>query len=281
MFSELDLILRYPFKSKNPVLVDVGAHHGFFSRPFAERRWSIFAFEPEDSNFRAFRENLKEFDNVRVFKEAVSDVGGEKVPFYTSDKYYGIHSLKSFDKTHRYAYDVSTTRLDDKLEGLGISRVDLLKIDIEGADFLALKGFDFNKYAPELVMAEFMDSRSVPYFGYGYKDMIDYMRSRGYKTYVSQWDKIKEYGRKNVASEPHKWLGCVPYLELEREPFWGNLIFVRKEDSRKFDETFRQYLKHLTKPALARALRKYVVFWTKKLLPPQFFKFLKQLFTSK
>ncbi len=277
MFSELGLILRYPFGGKNLTLVDVGAHRGYSSKPFAEKGWRVVAFEPEETNFKAFQENLKGFDKVLVFQEAVSDVNGEKVPFFTSDKYYGIHSLKSFDQSHQYAYDVLTARLDKKLADLDLPNVDFLKIDIEGADFLALKSFDFNRYSPELVMVEFMDSRSVPYFGYSLKDMVDYMKNKGYEAYVSQWDKIKEYGRENIETEPHKWLGCVLYPELMSKSFWGNLIFVKKSNLRKFDATLRDYLKNLRESSR----RRFLSTAAKKLLPSGVKKIVKKLISHK
>ena len=35
--------------------------------------------------------------------------------------------------------------------------IDLLSIDIEGSEFLALKEFDFNKYSPKVIVVEYLD----------------------------------------------------------------------------------------------------------------------------
>ena len=185
-FSELDLFAKFDFESVAPVLVDVGAHHGTFSYAFAQKGWQVIAFEPEANNYAAFQRNLAGFEKVTCTKKAVSDTTGEKVPFYVSDEHFGIHALKPFHETHRLAYEVETVRLDDVLRDLHIPQVTLLKIDIEGADFLALKGFDFEQYQPELVILEFMDERSSSNFSYTHHDVATYMDKCGYTTFVSE-----------------------------------------------------------------------------------------------
>ena len=243
-FAEHRLIDLYPFKSQTPVLVDVGAHQGSVSVLFAKKNWKVVAFEPEAKNRGIFLKTLSDFSDIICIPNAVSDVTGEKVPFFVSDQHYGIHTLKPFHKTHQFAYEVETIRLDDALRDLSVSEVTFLKIDIEGADFLALKGFDWEHYAPEVVIVEFMDSRSIPNFGYSYNDIVHYMHDRGYATFVSEWDEIKEYGRPDKQTEPHTWLQCSPY-PLNHQPAWGNLIFVLKGHEAEFQQTLDSYLRDL------------------------------------
>lgn len=247
MFAEVDLILTYPFRSKSPLLFDVGAHHGGFARRFAVLGWRIIAFEPEANNRKAFTRNMKEFPDVSCVAKAVSDISGEKVPFFVSDEHYGIHSLKPFHGTHVQAYDVETIRLDDAAGEFALTEITLLKIDTEGADYLAIRSFDFARYRPELVMAEFMDERSRPFFDYSHHDVVGYMTDRGYVAFVSEWAPIKEYGREGVPGSPHRWLQCVPY-PLDHEPSWGNLIFVPEEDRETFSVTLAEYLSILDTP---------------------------------
>ncbi len=245
-FSELGLLKAYNFKSNQPILVDVGAHHGSVSFAFADKGWQVIAFEPEHNNRQAFKKNLSQFSNVICIDKAVSDVTGEKVPFYTSNKHFGIHSLKPFHRTHKPAYEVETVRLDNALIKLNVSDVTLLKIDIEGADLLALKGFDFTKYQPEIVMVEFMDERSLENFNYSHHDMVSFMENVKYTCFISEWQAFKEYGRDGQESEPHKWIQCAPY-PLEHEPVWGNLIFVPEKDKDKFPVELKNYLQNLTR----------------------------------
>jgi hypothetical protein len=122
-----------------------------------------------------------------------------------------------------------------------------LKVDTEGADFLALKGSDWNKITPELVMVEFMDDRSMKNFNYTHHDMAKFMEDKGYFCFVSEWGPIKEYGIKGQTGEPHEWIQCVPY-PLDHSPSWGNLIFVPRNSKDKFNKTLKTYLNSLIKP---------------------------------
>jgi len=255
-FSEVKLLLRYSFAHNNPLLVDVGGHHGSFSLPFACKGWQVIGFEPEPSNREAFEQNLAKYPNVFCSPRAVSNVSGDNVPFYVSTAHFGIHALKPFHPTHEESCKVETICLNDALIEINAEFVTLLKIDIEGADFLALKGFDIERYHPELVILEFMDDRSQPYYGYTHHDVVQYMQQYGYVAFVSEWAPIKEYGREGVKGEPHSWLQCVPY-PLDHEPAWGNLIFVPEGDRQKFEECLQDYLRSNTfmKRAFSRVLK--------------------------
>ncbi|MGD1859440.1 MAG: FkbM family methyltransferase [Leptolyngbyaceae cyanobacterium] len=259
-FSEHSLILKYPFRESDQyVIVDVGAHHGDVSLPFARKGWKVVAFEPENKNRAVFLENLAKFSTSQVvcIPKAVADISRSTVPFYTSDVHFGIHSLKPFHFTHEFSYEVEAVNLKGTLPNLEIENVTFLKIDIEGADFLALKGFDFNRYHPELIMIEFMDQRSVSNFGYNHHDMVSYMKKFGYIAFVSEWAPITEYGREGVATPPHVWLQCKAY-PLAHEPAWGNLIFVPEADEERFIRTLSKYLRYLRKTQSFTWLKKQI-----------------------
>ena len=246
-FSEQTLISLFPFSpTKTPTLIDVGAHVGSSSIPFLQKGWGIVAFEPEPENRAQLEENLKLYSSVTIIPKAVSNQAGEKVPFYVSKEHWGIHSLKPYHETHKSEFTVETVRLDQTLRELEIDEVTFLKIDIEGADFLALQSFDFDSYQPEIVMCEFADDRSVPNFNYSHHDMANYMQDRGYHVFISEWAEVKEYGRKGKVTPPHQFLQCVEY-PLDHQPAWGNLIFVRSDRVTDFKNTLEEYLTNLKK----------------------------------
>jgi FkbM family methyltransferase len=268
-FSEHELLLRYPYRSAHPTLVDVGAHRGYFSLPFARRGWRVIAFEPEERNRHEFEQRLAGLDVVTCVPLAVSNQVGERVPFYTSSTHHGIHSLQPFHETHQLAYEVETTTLQAALPPLGVNHITLLKIDVEGADLLALQGCDLSVFQPELVMLEFMDSRSQAHFGYSHHDVVTYMRSAGYAAFVSAWTPITQYARDDVPGDLHTWLECGPY-PLPYEPVWGNLIFVPEADSARFSRVLNAYVRNRRLrdrikaisgiPALIRKLQRWTGF---------------------
>ena len=244
-FSEVALLLKlnYPLNRKNTV-VDVGAHTGFFAKPFAKRGWQVIAFEPEPNNYKEFCCNLQSFPDVVCIKKAVFDTSADRVPFYVSSEHWGIHSLKPFHSTHRLEGTVETVRLDEVLAQSQIDHVTILKIDIEGADFMALRSFDFSRFQPEVVICEYMDERSEPNFGFTHHDMAAYMAHLGYVTFVSEYAPIVEYGRKGIATAPHKFLRCERY-PLDSNPAWGNLIFVPQAQAEQFEQTLSAYLNEI------------------------------------
>lgn len=239
-FSEQALLLGYPFCSKNRTLIDVGAHNGNFGWPFARRGWRVIAFEPEKENFKLLKRKYRGLKGIACINKAISNEQGS-VPFYVSTDFHGIHSLRPFHPTHKLLYNVEAVRLDEILNRLKIDSVTLLKIDVEGADYLALQSFDFQKYRPEIVMVEFMDQRSIKQFGYSHHDMVQYMKKMGFYTFVSEWGSFEEYARKGQKISSHRWIKCQTY-PLEDEPHWGNLIFVPEGNIEAFKSRLEIYL---------------------------------------
>lgn len=258
-FSEHALLKQYIEKHPaiTPVLVDVGAHIGTVTTDFVNKNWRVVAFEPEPGNHRRLLEAVGSNERVTVIQKAISDEASGHVDFYVSSEHYGIHSLQPFHSTHTETISVQTTRVDVVLDELNINAVGYLKIDIEGADFLALRSFDFENIKPGVIMVEFMDQRSIPNFGYSYKDMVNYMQQYGYKTWVSRWDEILSYGVDGEASDEHRFLGCEPY-PVDNDPVWGNLIFIPNNDAKLFQSELQIYLATNLRHAKGMARRQLI-----------------------
>jgi FkbM family methyltransferase len=121
------------------VFVDVGANIGGYTVRAAKRAY-VYAFEPEPRNFNLLRLNIKLNklqNNVKSFQVAAGPHLG-KVTLALSN-YHGRHSLLHTIKTTNYpTIDVDMTPLDLILANE--DRIDIIKIDVEGAEPLVLKG---------------------------------------------------------------------------------------------------------------------------------------------
>lgn len=242
-FSEFGLLEQYSFDiaSDMPTVIDVGANRGDFAFPFAKEGWRIVAFEPVPDLVDRLRIRLEEYSGrVSIIQKAVSNTDGEQVTFYVSNQHPGIHALKPFHETHEAQLTVETVRLDSALSNLDIESVELLKIDIEGADFLALQSFDFERFKPEIVMLEMMDKRSQKYFGYTHHDVVAFMRKLNYQAFVSEWSPILQYG----TLETHTQTSFLQFASypLDHEPDWGNLIFVDSQHAHKLMPAYHSSL---------------------------------------
>jgi FkbM family methyltransferase len=235
-FAESDLIFLY-FKNrkKNGVMMDVGVHFGESFIDYAEMGWKIIGFEPDQNNLK----KMLNHPNLILYKNAVSDTDGMDVTLYASNESSGISSLTPFNKGHYAAAMVTTITLTTAMQQQGITEVDFLKIDIEGYDLFALKGFPFGKVMPEIIICEFEDAKTAS-LGYTYKDMGNFLLEKGYKVWLSEWQPLERYGK------GHTWLDVRPYYtELINPGGWGNFIAVNPVVSEQFESTLIQYTKKL------------------------------------
>lgn len=127
-------------------VLDIGANIGVFSLYAAEkvgRSGRIIAIEPEAISFNALRENVATYPNIMPLQLAAWDSKG-KMMLHQSVSYTGStlipsHSITSSPLSGKMM-EVETVRLDTLLPSMGITHVDFVKIDAEGAGNRILEG---------------------------------------------------------------------------------------------------------------------------------------------
>jgi FkbM family methyltransferase len=248
IFDELDLLDSLTTDIPSGLFIDVGAHIGRFSERFARRGWSVVAFEPAPAIAERLQAALEPFASQVVIQAAVSDADVDEVEFHISTEHWGIHSLQPFHESHTETVTVPMVRLDTSLFSMDLDQVVILKIDAEGADFPALKSWNFDQARPLVVVCEFMDSRSEPAFGYGYKDVVEYMAGYGYSAYISEWTPIVEYSREGITSEGPSHIGVFS-ADTVHDPSWGNLVFVPEDHRPWFEKRLVRYLAGVARAA--------------------------------
>lgn len=121
------------------MVVDIGAHVGYYSLLSASMGAKVYAFEPEKQHLNYLTENIKlnKFNNITVLDMAVSDHVSMETLY--ASRYHGAgYTLYSGDKDTS-SVSVKVTSLDDYFKHTDI-KVDLIKIDIEGMEPRALQG---------------------------------------------------------------------------------------------------------------------------------------------
>lgn len=130
---------------------DVGASHGYYTGLFAKLAGPelVHAFEPEEVNFARLRLNLElnGFGSVRASRLAVVDEPREVVLNVFPPELYGWHTLgrPAMEVDGKPVPPIAQetvqgVTLDDYCSAQGIERIDLLKLDVEGAELEALRG---------------------------------------------------------------------------------------------------------------------------------------------
>ncbi|HEV7283173.1 MAG TPA: FkbM family methyltransferase [Pirellulaceae bacterium] len=126
------------------VCIDVGCCLGDELKKMmtAAPQGTFFAFEPLPHLFERLRKRFKQ-SNVRLSNVALSDQEGT-IDFNfveTNPAYSGIRRRR-YDRPHERdrTIQVPTDRLDNVLGAAGSPKVDLIKIDVEGAELLVMRG---------------------------------------------------------------------------------------------------------------------------------------------
>jgi len=119
-------------------IVDLGAHIGASVAFFKSQRPTalIHAFEPDPRNFWKLERNVGHLPGVFLYREAVSDQRGTAVLYASSQSWSS--SLVHLPPDGR-PVTVPTRTLGEICQAAGAGGVDLLKLDIEGAEYSVLR----------------------------------------------------------------------------------------------------------------------------------------------
>lgn len=168
------------------VVVDAGAHIGYFTRLFSRRvgsRGQVFAFEPDEENLRHLRNNVARMSNVEINTDALSSKVGT-ISFYHVEGSTGCHTTIANNAPGTPARQVRATTLDAFVENNSIGKVDLIKMDIEGGEWDALEGMErtLRKDSP-FVVCEYNPS-ALAHSGKSPEKFFDIFAWHGYRIYV-------------------------------------------------------------------------------------------------
>ena len=171
--------------------VDAGANMGLYTL-FAARkigeRGVVLAIEPSTRECQRLLKNVavNSLSNVRVLQNAVSDSHSEVDLLVAEDARSGHNTLGAFayDTSLATRESVHAERLDDIVQREGLSRVDIIKLDIEGAELRALKGAVgiLDRFRP-LLLLELAD-RALRHQDSSSSQIWDFCRQRGYKLFA-------------------------------------------------------------------------------------------------
>lgn len=172
------------------VFVDVGANHGEFTVCAADQvsKGHVFAFEPVPTIRERLERNVvaNGFENVTIHPVGLSDTQQDDVPIYGEDSDYldgtshlGLPTLYGIPGRSSPLGNISLSRLDDLLSKE--QRVDLLKIDVEGAEFCVLKGAEetIKREKPAIIFESSDLTASAA--GYSMNELYFWLEKLGYQ----------------------------------------------------------------------------------------------------
>jgi len=171
---------------KGMVIIDLGANIGWYSLLAAAvlgDHGIIIAYEPEPNNFALLSKSIEinNFRSIRAFQCCVSNIDGYRTLHLASENLGGHSIVRQMGESD---IDVPSITLDTALRKMNIDHVDLLKMDVEGAE-------------PDVII--------------GAREIIPKVSH-----IIMEWDPRVWQGRKDLFD---RYLGIFDVYEIVRSPF--------------------------------------------------------------
>ena len=220
--AEMDFVRK--LLRRDMTAVDVGAHHGLYALLASKRvGWDgrVVAIEPSPRECARLEKHLRlnRCSNVELVACAAGEDPGEAEFYVVDDGYHdGFNSLQppAIDALVQ-SVKVQVRRLDDILSELDISKVDFIKLDVEGAELSVLYGALglLNRKSRPAMLVEVQDIRTAPW-GYAAREILQFLIRMDY-----QWFAIAAKG------------ALLP-INCEQQQYDANLVALPAERAEEF-----------------------------------------------
>lgn len=159
-------------KTSGKLFIDVGANIGYYSVLLSSRYRKIVAIEPEPHNMEKLKRNIQGLSNILLLNYAISDKNGYTKLFLgdtweDSLSLSGRHSISpNHNLTYPYTNERSILVPTRTLESLfsNMNRIDLIKVDVEGAEFQVFSGSEKIMQNIKAWIIELHDLKQKPLF---------------------------------------------------------------------------------------------------------------------
>lgn len=204
------------------VFLDLGANIGYFSLLVAINSPSanIISFEPAKDLFHYMNDNisLNNIKNVSAINAAAGEINEEKDLFISSPDNSGMSSFHQPENYSGKKERVKVLSMDEWFKTSGLSKIDIIKLDIEGSELAALKGMKeiLQKQKPVLIVE--VNPETLSMFNLRPSDIYDYLKQLNFEGFL-----ILENGRFTHLSQP----------EINKTT---NVLFIHREKLKGYEK---------------------------------------------
>jgi FkbM family methyltransferase len=234
LYEPQETLLLKSLLSPGDTFVDVGAHWGYFSFLAAQRVGSggrVLSIEADPRIFETLARNveLNGLSWVKVSHFAVGAGEGEVLLSGYSETQDNWGTSKVVNSAQgEEIFHVPSRALDSFLDEAGIGQVQLVKMDIEGAEVFALEGMTqgmkvrrYQRILLELHPAQIRELGQSP------EQLLQQVSSAGYDAYVIQHS--PEFTRKMAYGHPVEAMDLLKPLSTgDKLDAWPHFLFVAK-----------------------------------------------------
>jgi FkbM family methyltransferase len=199
--------------------IDVGANIGYFTLLAAScvgPTGHVHSFEPNPETFQALQQNitLNHFQQVALNDVAVSNTAGPIQLWVGKEIDSGLVSMRQTTNLLTHTITGQAITLDAYLTDHAVGKIRAMKLDIEGAEWLALQGGrrtleSDNK--PEIIALEAVQSHASA-FGVSIVDLIEFLSARKYRV--------------RLLSNDFEMTGQLAEISSGKPPLGGTLVAI-------------------------------------------------------
>jgi FkbM family methyltransferase len=168
------------------VFIDVGAHVGYFTLLAGARvglSGTVLAIEPNPVAMDQLCRNVSRsgLENVQTAHTACGDSHDLVRLYLHTESNTSMASLSSANATSGVAVDVSCTPLDDLCTERGLARVNLVKIDVEGAELPVLRSMTRLLRDTKPIVVLELEPRLLESFGTTSDEVVSFLAYHDYR----------------------------------------------------------------------------------------------------
>lgn len=167
-------------------VIDIGANIGTVALRAAKicQRGHVYAFEPDPAHIKSLRANhqLNQFSNITIIPKGLGSKPGQALLSKLEQRNAGMNRILPAEQAAQYdSTHINVATLDDEMSSINPTRIDLIKIDVEGYEFHVLMGAQktIARYRPILVI-EVIDT-NLRIHQLSSTDVIDLLQNWGYE----------------------------------------------------------------------------------------------------
>lgn len=181
----------------NDVFIDIGANIGYFSILSATISPSVrvISFEPVKDLFKKMKENfsINDCKNIEAINAAAGEINERRELFISNADNLGMSSFHQPENYSGRKEKVEVVSIDNWFKTSGLSKIDLVKLDIEGSELAALKGMKgvLEKQKPVLLVE--INPETLSLFGLKPHDIFNYLKQLNFDGFLISDNGIPEY----------------------------------------------------------------------------------------
>jgi FkbM family methyltransferase len=170
---------------KKSVVLDIGTNLGFTLLNFAQRanEGLVFGFEPDPVNYANCKFNVEQnsFPNIRLMNFGL---GNEEIMLPMEVRVAINRGGNRINISADNTVDVQIRRLDNVVRELGLTKIDIIKIDVEGFELNVLRGAAKTLAEMKPILFIELDDGNLRDQGDSARELIQFLETLGYQEII-------------------------------------------------------------------------------------------------